>query len=348
MGIENVSHSEIIPVEKKELPSDSENIVNGKIDEGIAHFEAGMYIEAIEVFSRLLGEKEDDYVRQYLARCFFRLEKYEIASKHFTVLLSSTRYHDYATSMLATINIIWGNYNEALRRIRSLPPKPSNTVIHLYILYYIHKHTKQDWVLYDAEKLMRKISVLDLKDSIKWKYYLACGMIRQALEEYSLAKHHYETALSFAHFESDRAKILDEFGSLYLETGQLLEAEKVLMEAFSFLNNKIEIEAGINFKLLGLLERKKRDFEKARTYFQRALQILNEKETYIEAAEVSCLLMELNKSDFYMSAQCYFTVLQCEKGIDESIKENEKVINILDENVNESYVNLTSESNKQI
>lgn len=310
-----------------------DDLFQQKVDEGSRLFEDGKYIEAIEIFSHLLGVKENEYVRIFLARCFFRLEKYELASKHFKILLSSTKYHDYATSMLATINIIWGNYHEALRQIRQLPPTPSNQITQIYILYYIFKHTKQDWALYDAEKLMPKISLSHLDNEDKGIYYLACGMVRQALGEHGLAMSHYNSALSITQVESNRVKILDEIASLYLETNELEKAEKTLLQVKEFLTDKHEVEKGINFKLLGLLERKKRDFAKARSYFQEALQILNEKETYLEAAEVNCLLMELNKSDFYMSAECYSTVLQCERGIKEVKKESEKVIYILDNTI---------------
>lgn len=310
-----------------------EHSVNHRISEGTQLFEEAKYIEAIEIFSHILGEEENDYVRVFLARCFFRLEKYELASKHFKILLLSTKYHDYATSMLATINIIWGNYNEALREIRKLPPKPYNLITQLYILYYIHRHTKQEWALIDAEKLMRKIALCDLNDENKFKFHLACGMVRQACKEYSSAMNHYETALTFSPCESERVKVLDEMGSMYTEIDELAKAEKILMQVCEFFADKNEVEKGINFKLLGLLERKRRDFKKARLFFQEALKILNEKETYLEAAEVNCLLMELNKSDFYMSAECYSTVLHCEQGIKEVKKENEKVIDILDNNI---------------
>jgi tetratricopeptide (TPR) repeat protein len=323
---------------------ETEHSIHDQISEGKLLFEDGKYIEAIEIFSHILGEMEDEFVRVFLARCFFRLEKYELASKHFKVLLSSTRYHDYATSMLATVNLIWGNYNEALRQIQKLPPNPNNLITHLYILYYIHRHTKQEWAIYDAEKLMRKISLCDLSDENKFKFHLACGMVKQACKEYSQAMSHYENALTFSPSESKQVKVLDELGSMYTENGELDKAERILLQVNEFFADKSEMEKGINFKLLGLLERKKRDYKKARQFFQEALKILNEKETYFEAAEVNCLLMELNKSDFYMSAECYSTVLQCEQAIKEVKKENEKVIDILDNNISSTGSSTTTES----
>ncbi|MCK4257766.1 MAG: hypothetical protein KAX49_02245 [Halanaerobiales bacterium] len=323
--------------EKKELTIDIENIaIKRKIEEGIELFNLSKYVHAIEKFSMVLGSFEYGLARQYLGRCYFRLEKYEQAYNHFNKLLEDKRYRDYGLSMLATIYAIWGHYKEALKEIKKIPPKPSNLIKQLYILYYIHKHTKRDSTLSDATQIMRKITRMEMSKSLKRKFYLASGMVWQAQKENSLAESQFLKALQLAVTDLDKAKILNELGLLYLELNDLSRAENILLEVHDLLKDSNSEEKGVNYKLLGLLERKKKNLEKAQYYLQEAVKILREKETYLAAAEVNCLLMNLYKEDFYVSAEYFANVLQCEQSIEEVKKQNEKILNIIDGNFDDN------------
>lgn len=303
-------------------------LLEKQIEEGQKLFEEGEYVKALQIFEQRVGE--NPVSRYYLARCYFRMEKFKEAFGHFELLQNVTEYSSYSMTMLSVIYAIWGEYSKAVTMMKKLSDTVMNLIYQIYVLLYIHKATNQEWTLIDGEKLMKKVMSQDVEGSARWRFHLACGMIHQALGEYFLARSQYDEALQHVGGAVDRAKVLDELGSMLLEQDELAEAEGVLNEACQNLHQQ-SIEVGINYKLLGLLQKKQKNYEEAHDYFKEAVKILREKETYREAAEVTCLLINQNKSDFYVSAEYYATLLAYERSLKEMQKENEKVIRILEE-----------------
>lgn len=335
MGDKKISTSSIENMsEQTGLSDDLQNTsISNVIGKSLKYFNDGLYLEAINEFYSLLAEDESGLAQQYVARCYFRMEKYKLAYGHFEKLLKWEQHKDYALSMMATIKSIWGQHEEALKMIKRLPSKPNNLINQIYLLYYVHKSTKKEWILDEAEKLTTKLSTFNLNNSKKFKYYLACGMIKQAAKQFSFALGNFKYALTFASNDFDKAQIYNEIGFLYMRNGDLVNAELYLVKAYDILKSLNKIETGINFKLLGILERHKKSFKQSRWYLQEALKILNEKETYFEACEVHSLLLEFNDDEkFYEKAGYFTTLTQCENGLREVNKLDEKIIDILDNN----------------
>lgn len=328
---------------KKDLLDNTENIPIDNLQEGVRFFNEGKYLRAINMLFPLLEGENSDYVRQYLARCFFRLEEYQVAYSHFEELLKSDQYREYAASMLATIDCILGDGQRALRVIKKLPPTQTNLISQVYILYYIYRETRKESLLDEAETIISKISTYDLSDSYKTRYYLACGMIRQARKEYPFSLSNYKTALSYTQLDAYKASIYDEIGSLYIDMNDLQNAEIYLMQAYNILSIGNSVEKGINLKMLGILEKIKGNYNKAKEYFLEAIKILNEKETYYEAREVQCLLLGFkHDQQFYEEATQFSVLQQFHSGFEEVTKHNEKIIDIIDrssdDNNNDSNV----------
>ena len=316
---------------EKELPIGMENIPdNEEFREGILFFEEQEYIEALDIFSSILMEQRDDYARLYLARCYHRLEKSKIAYKHYSFLSesSSLKMREYGKSMLAALEVELGDYGRGIRILRSMP-KNTNMSLNLCLLYWRkYKVENDELALHEALKILNSLNIELSKTNFIKRFHHTKAIIYQAQKTYSLAEVCYQEALKFAENDISRGRILNDYASLHIECSQYDEAEKMLDEVISLVEDKSEVQKAFYNKWMGILERKRQNFTSAKIYLEKALKLIKEHDLVQEAAEVSLILAEFAQKDgkdFSEVADYYADGLIHVRKLKEVTSNNEKI-----------------------
>lgn len=203
-----------------------EMTIQKHLKKGDELFKKGDYIPAIEQYSIVLGIKEIDRARQYLARCYYRLGDYEIAYDHFKELRhnSEGELQEYAASMIAAIEGLRGNYDEAIRVLEKL--HGVRNLINLCIMKW-KKYKENN----DKRLLVEIITSLDGIDQTeldklpkiydiyaKQQIHHLKALIHQADKDYTLSENHYQEALKLTNkTEMGRGNLLDDYQALKLE-----------------------------------------------------------------------------------------------------------------------------------
>lgn len=186
------------------------------LDEGKKLFKEEEYVRAIEKFAMILGKRDDELARQYLGRCYFRMEKYDIACQHFSEIRdnSTGEYRDYAEAMLATIDAIRGNYERAISILKSLPRKPWYQ-INLSIAYWkLYEIKKEESLLKEIEEILDRLKKDDLNKSLLEKGFHLKALVYQAYQDYQQAEEYYQKALELVENKGERGRILTDYESL--------------------------------------------------------------------------------------------------------------------------------------
>lgn len=316
-----------------------DNLVKKKIKEGIELFKKCDFYQAIESFAMVLGHKENDSARRYLARCYFRIGNYQAAYKHFDILSNSEEFKDYAISMIATIKAIQGNYGEAIKILKKLPQTTHN-LINLSIMYWQkYKVEKTEWFLLEAKRILNSIDLPTTPKTFHWSIHTNLGIITQTLKEYSAAESHYKKALKSTDNPIHQGKALNEYGNLYIDMDKLDEAKEILDQA-SELVKKNSVAEGYNAKYRGLIYRKQKNYEEAIKWLKLASTNFEEQNLYLELAEVCIMLVTLHYPDteFYDLATIFADVLHFEKKLKEVCNLDEKAVDFIVNNFNDGRV----------
>lgn len=314
---------------KKELPDgNSNNTEKTKMEIGEELFNEGKYIEAIAVFS-ILAEQGDLLARQYLARCYFRLDMYDPAYKEFSLLAESEddEMRDYGTSMVAFLEMTRGNYSAAIKKFRALPEKPRN-LLNLAIVYWKKYQVHKDEVsIWEALRVLKKIPLDSVSIRRKQHYYHINALIRQALKEYNTAESFYQRALDIFVTPLDNATILNDYASLYIERGKFTEAEQILIKARELIDGKNELEEAFNNKWFGIIALIQKRRDDAKKYLEKAVAVLYDKELLRELACLFYILADVMKRDNFVKAADYFAQgLNFEQRSEEVKDRDEKII----------------------
>lgn len=316
-------------VQKKELPKDMTNMSEEeKMGLGIELFDQGSYIEAIEVFSRIAGH-ENMFARQYLARSYYRLDLYESAFKHFSYLAEHAEgaTRDYGASMVAAIEIMWGNYGKAIRGLKRLPENPTN-LINLAIVYW-NKYTveKDEQSIWEAFRLLKKIYGNSVSTFNLHKAYRLQALLYQAQKEFRMAESYYQKALEISDSPIDSGALLNDYASLHIEEGDFDKAKRSLDQAYEMVKGVSELEEAFNNKWYGILAILQDEQQKAKEYLEKAVQVIRDKGLLQELAGIFYTLADLTKDENFFKAAEYFSNGLSFERLSEEVKErNEKII----------------------
>ncbi len=327
-----MKHGSTLPSNK----SRSENLANADTDihqssyylNGVKLFDTGNYIEAIEIFSIIMSESGSLLARQYLARCYYRLERYEAAYKHYEYLSrhGENNMKDYSLSMIATIEEMWGNIDKAIKIMRSLPSNTRN-LINLAIMYWKkYKIVKEEFSIREAMKILNRIDVDKVSNGSIERINHLRALFCQVQKEYNLSETYFKRALELSDRE-EKGKILNDYASLLIEIGRVEEAEEFLMKARKLVYGNSEMGEAFNNKWLGILYIIQRKYYEAKIHLEKAAKVLREKELLQELAGIDFLLADLaKKEDFYKAAE-YFADGVASERLSEEVKErDEKII----------------------
>lgn len=313
----------------KETVNKVENIpIGNEFSQGIQLFEIGDYEEAIEAFAMILGRGEDLLARQYLGRCYYRIDKYESAYRHFSELLKADgELRDYGCSMIAAIDIIRGKYDKAIKALRDLP-KNTNNLVNLSMLYWKKYQAKrEEHLLFESLKILNKIDVTSVAPVFIKRIFHQKAVIFQAQKEFCLAERFYLDAIPLAENDPAKGQIINDYASLYIEIGKIDKAAEMLAEARSLVVGKDPVQEAFNNKWLGLISIKHNRYEEARVFLENAAKVIKEKELFEEIAGIDYLLAELYKEiDFYKAAEYFASGYVFENSLREVKERDEKII----------------------
>ena len=317
---------------RQDLHGEVENILIGKrLKEGKKFFEEGRYVEAIEKFSYVLGMEDNDIARQYLGRCYYRLDKYQMAYNHFEYLSknSSAEMRDYGTSMVASVEILWGNYGKAIKILKALPKNTNNT-INLAIVYWKKYKTENDeFSIREAMRLLDKLDIHNIDEYFVKKMYHLKALIYQAQKEHRLAKGYYKRALKLAANDVEEGRILNDYSSLLIELKEYPEAKEILEKAWSLVEKKNKTEEAFNNKWKGIIALVERDYESAKKYLDEAAKVLKDKDMIADLACIDFILANITRDeDFYKAAQYFADGRYFEDMYEEMEDRDEKVLEL--------------------
>lgn len=305
---------------------------------GIELFEKTEYVEAIEAFATILGREKNDLAHQYIARCFYRLEKYEAAYRHFEILATHAegKMKDYGASMMATIEEMRGNIGKAIKILRSLPNNPTNTV-NLAIMYWKeYKIKKGEHSIREAMKLLDNITSANIPDIFVQRINHLKALFNQAQKEYKLAEKYYLNALLLSETNPmDRGSILNDYSSLLIECQRYSEAKEKLLMAQDIVKGKNELEEALNNKWLGILAIRQGQYHQAKILLDKAIKVIKDRALLVEVAGITFLLSELTTKEddnFYKAADYYADGVALEKLLKEVKERDEKIINLYFDN----------------
>lgn len=308
------------------------------LNKGIDLFEKKEYIEAIEAFATILGRDKSDLAHQYIARCFYRLDKYDVAYRHFEYLANHAegKLKDYGSCMMATIEEMRGNIGKAIKILRSLPNNPTNTV-NLAIMYWKEYKTKKgEHSIREAMKLLDNIACTEIPDVFVERINHLKALFNQAQKEYKLAEKFYLNALILSESNPlDRGSILNDYSSLLIECQRYDEAKEKLLMAQEIVKGKNELEEALNNKWLGILAIRQGQYHQAKTLLDKAIKVIRDRALLEEVAGITFLLSELTTKDddnFYKAADYYADGVALEKLLKEVKERDEKIINLYFDN----------------
>lgn len=288
-------------------------MVDLELEKGIKLFEKGEYQRARYFFSMALGKNENNLMaRQYLGRSYYRDEKsgsYDLALEHFQVLYNSDDEEKkyYGASMIAIIKGLRGEHDYSIKLLRKLPETINNT-INLAIVHIMKfKATNENWLLEESKRILDTLQIIDIPTKFHWRIFISYGMVFQYSKNLEQSEKYYNKALRSTKNNLNRGKILNEYGLLKIETGQLKQADDLLNEALSLIENKSIREVAFNSKYRGILEIRRNKHARAKDFLQEASKIYKEKGLLTELADVYRILVELENpsKDFYSLANNY-------------------------------------------
>ena len=315
---------------EKELPGGIENIlINKRINEGNKLYGQGRYIEAIEEFSKALGKSDNHEARKNLAKCYYKLEKYEKAYKHFSYLAEKAddKMKNYGASMIAAVEIVWGNYSQAIKILKKLP-KTHYNLLNLSLIYWKkYKSFNEDYAIIEAMRCLNKIDLSQFSNVYKEKVYHLKGLIYQTQNDNRLSESFYNKALKVATDEIAQGRILNDYASLHIELEDYDAARELLTKARTLVLDKSKIEEAFNDKWLGMLAYKEDELEDCKFHLSKAARVLRDKDLIEEAAGIEFFLSKIARDeDFYKSAEYFASGLYFEKLSEEVEERDEKVI----------------------
>lgn len=318
-------------VKKKEFSGEKENnSVDDLIKQGINFFEKGQFIEAIGVLATAFGMSKSELAKQYLGRCYYGLQKYELAYECFEYLAeySTGEVQDYGKSMVAAVEIVWGNSGKAIKILKDLPPEPRN-LISLAIAYWKEfKIKKGEHSIREAMRILDKIDLTNISSYWAKRIFHLKALIYQSQKEYSQAESFYYKALHHSVAGIEKGAVLNDYASLLIELNRKDEASSILEQAQLLIRHKSEIEEAFNNKWLGILAIEKKEYESARIYLEKAGAVLREKDLLSELAGIEYLLASIaKKRDFYKAAEYFANGRIFEKQYEEVKDRDEKVLN---------------------
>lgn len=316
--------------QRQDSQDEVENIlIRKRLKEGKNFFEEGNYIEAIEKFAMVIGTARNDQARQYLARCFYRLEKYEKAYDHFLYLAdhATGEMKDYAVSMIATIEEMHGNIDKAIKILRDLP-KSTKNLINLSIMYWKkYKAENSDYSVREAMSLLDQVQFEDINDSLKKRVFHLRALIYQTQNEHRLAKGFYKRAIKLADNDVAEGRILNDYASLFLERKEFDKARELLDQARTLVKGKSKVEEAFNNKWTGFLLVSLKEFKESKTYLESAAKVLREKDLLEEAAVIDFIMAKLTRDeDFYKAAEYFAKGIYYEKMSEEVTDRDEKIL----------------------
>lgn len=316
-------------IKKKELPKDITNMSeDGKMKLGIALFDQSSYIEAIEVFSRITGEDEL-LARQYLARCYYRMLQYESAYVHFSYLVEhgDDTMRDYGASMVASLEMMWGNYGNAIKQLRSLPENPRNLINLALAFWKKYQAQKEEFSIMEAMRLLRKINLDTVSPLFKHTIFHLIGLIYQAQKEYNLAASYYQRAIEINVSPVNLGMVLNDYASLHVERADFADAYKILFQVKEMSAGKYDMVEAFTNKWLGVLASIQNKHQEASQYLQQAAKLIHDRDLFKELANILYILADSMKNkNFYKAAEYFSDAMNYEKLSEEVKERDEKVV----------------------
>lgn len=314
---------------KKELPVDMTNMSErSKMELGIGLFDQGSYPEAIEVFSRIIDE-DTLLARQYLARCYYRMLQYESAYVHFSYLVEhgEGKTRDYGASMVAAIEMMWGNYGNAIKQLRLLPENPQNLINLALAFWKKYQTQKEEFSIRESMRLLRKINLDTVSPLVKHTVFHLMALIYQAQKDYNLADSFYKKAIEMDVPLLNLGMALNDYASLHIERANFDEAYKILYQVRDFALGKYDIVEGFNNKWLGILASIHFKHQEAAQYLQQAAKFIHDKDLFIQLAGALIILANSTKNkDFFTAAEYFSNALNYEKLSEEVTERDEKIV----------------------
>lgn len=273
--------------------------------QGVEYFNQSKYLEAIDIFSTLLISEEREQIRYYLALCYRRLEKFEIAAKHLSILLdyAKGKTRENALMLLVGIEMMQENYDEALKLSKAMQPNQYNT-LNMGIMYCMkYEKEKNTAYLDEALRLMDEADSFELVPAGKYRQAQARGFVNQARKNYQTAEAYYQLALDYAENDEFRGNIRNYYADLLIESGRYAEAETMLYEAKEYLEGQTELTRTLQLlDQLDVLHRKTDEL-----VLKNGLDLYSEAK-YLEAIEIFSSLLakgENHSAQLYL-ALCYY------------------------------------------
>lgn len=260
------------------------------------------YFSKAEILANLLSDQiKEDFAKRDLARCFYKLGKYDEAYVMFETLESKTidkKTKRYAQSQKAIILTSKGDYQKALLIYKSLLNEEETHQVHINIglvYYHIAKFDNVDAISNALSHIERSFSFIGNEDDF-WLSVHNLGLIYLFQKEFDMAFTNLLKAVQCAPDDERLATSYNTLGELCLEKGELGKADEYLDQALEiFLRINHNVGVGRNWKWRGLVLKARRDYFNGYKALKKAEETLKEVSLWKELFSLSWHLFEMLK-----------------------------------------------------
>lgn len=286
-------------------------------------FDATNYTKSLEYSLLALGASSnietEINARIIVARSYFRMNDYDLAYEHYSILSQTNQQGNNGKRMMAYIEgVVWGQYSKAIKTIRKLDKTNGNRINLAFMLVEKYKEDGGEYLLFEAKREIKKTE--NIGAEIEYQKYHAMAEIERYLNNPRIAETYYKKSLEVSRDFLTKANVMAEYGSFLIDTGYKDSALKVLTEAEGLVGDDT-LEKGYIYKYLGMLYLKNNENEKGIYYLELAFKILKEKRVCVELYRIYTLLVHKDKPNkhFYELAKKYAKSLEYSKYAEEVI-----------------------------